>query len=33
LEAQIADNVRRKEQDAAMVAQQMVTAMQEGRGL
>jgi hypothetical protein len=33
LEAQIADNVRRKEQDAAMVAQQMVIAMQEGRGL
>jgi hypothetical protein len=31
LEAQIADNVRRKEQDAAMVAQQMVRAMQEGR--
>lgn len=30
LEAQIADNVRRKEQDAAMVAAQMVTAMQEG---
>ncbi len=31
LESQIADNVRRKEQDAAMVAQQMVRAMQEGR--
>ncbi len=31
LEAQIADNVRRKEQDAAMVATQMVRAMQEGK--
>lgn len=31
LESQIADNVRRKEQDAAMVATQMVRAMQEGK--
>jgi hypothetical protein len=31
LESQIADNVRRKENDAAMVAAQMVRAMQEGK--